>query len=460
MKNLAFLYSGKADGLLSLQHDCNAIQEILERHNAWEVKANRPLGSEKKLREDFENHKEIENLFIFYTGHAIGDGVVKNKLKLKLLDDDYDIQIFLDSILEVFPILPIRTVIVLDACYSGKFIYNAEKFDDSIEIVTSSLPHLKSSSNNPNSNLSLFTHYFCEAIEQLSLENKEVNFKNIIQYVNDNNEQKCIYSPPVYIENSEMILTKDRSLYLLLEELKAKFDSYPNMKDKVLEYVDARDTNFKEFIEAKSFSKLYSWLLKNKECLYCLFKEFKIDGSQFLESYTNDCERRKKKASQSQMITDVILTIKPSIGKKLDECRIEGWFKYNSNQYVPIALENKVMNFTNVKTEIESYMQIFPQELALQLDGQNYDRLKLNLILHESLFEIDFQNLKIKLNGQSEKYLIEEFYILTQFEYRYSNFSQEISQITRWKINSEKYEKNQETKIENLIYPLSKDKPS
>jgi hypothetical protein len=469
LKNLAFLYSGKPDGLLSLQHDCNAIQEILERHNEWEVKANKPLESEKRLRIDLKQYedKEIENLFIFYTGHAIGDGVVKEKLKLLLLDDDYDIQIFLDSILETFTILPLRTVIVLDACYSGKFIYNVERFDNSIEIITSSLPHEKSSSVNIKSNLSLFTHYFCEAIEHLLLVEKDVNFKNIHDYINEITQQTCVYLPPIYSNNTEMVLTKDRTLYSLLEELKFQFDSSKNLKEKILEYVNAHDIGFQEFIEAESFSKLYSWLLKNKECLTCLLKDFDIDSHNILNGYENDCASRKKKALQSQLITNLIFKIKPHISNKLDKCRVEGWIKYNSGHYVTIKIEEKIIDFSTKG----DYKELFPALLSNQLHGKNYDGdIKLNLILHQSLFSIDFHSLKIQLFEKKESF-VEVFSITTQLESRYSNFDKAIPQISRWITNSLKYERNQKNKLimydndkeiqdEMLIYPLFKEKSS
>ena len=459
MKNLAFLYSGKPDGLISLQEDCNAIHELLERYNEWEVVANRPLESEVKLREDFENYKyeEIENLFIFYTGHAVPDGVNRETLKISLLKDAFDAQIILNSILESFNVLPKRTVIVFDACYSGKFIYNAKKFDDSIEILSSSMPHLTSSSQNINSKLSLFTHYFCEAIEQLSLEDKSVNFKNIHDYINDKNEQKSIYMPPVYRENTEMILTQDRSLYLLLEEFKSKFNSFKEMKDSVLEYVNACDLSFNTFIKAKTFSQIFSWLLKNKECLVCLFKEFNIEGGKFLEPFSkdNDCEARKKKASNSQLITDIILKIRPDTGKSLKECKVVGWFKYNTNHYLPMKIEDEIMDFSKKG----NFSEKLPKELAKQLNGKNSSHLGLNLILHESLFHIKFQDLEIELDGDIGSF-IENFKITTQFEFRDSNYDKGIPKISEWKTNSEKYENNQESKVKPLIYSLTKDKPS
>lgn len=456
MKNLAFLYSGIPNGLVSLQEDCNAIHELLVRHNEWEVAVNRPLESAKKLEEDFGRYKDesIENLFIFYTGHAVSDGVNSETLKVLLADDEYDAQIIINAILKSFYPLPTRTVIIFDACYSGKFIYDAKKFDDSIEIMSSSSVINTSSSKNSSSNLSLFTHYFSEAIEQLSLENKDVSFENIRDYINANTEQKCLYD---YARNSKMILTKDRSLYKLLEEFKSKFTSFTLMKDKVLEYVNAWDSNFKAFIETKNFTELFSWLLKNKACLLCLFKEFNIEGGRYLEVYAkeNDCEERKKKASKSQMITEVILKIRPSVNKTLNACEVVGWFKYNSNHYVPMKIENSIMDFSKKG----NFSQKLPEALAKQLNGKNYGDLGLNLILHESLFQIDFQSLEIELEDDIGS-LMENFNITTQFEFRHSNYDKDKPPINRWKKNSQKYENNQMSKIEALIYPLSKDKPS
>jgi len=454
LKNLAFLYSGKPDKLVSLDADCNAISELLERHNEWDVVVNKPLKSEKNLREDFEQYKdeEIENLFIYYTGHAVSDGITAETLKVLLIDDEYDAQIFLNS-LNVFTSLATRTVLVLDACYSSKFINNAKKNNRSIEIICSSLEYEKSSSRNDKSNLSYFTHNFCEAIEQLSLKAEDVNLKNIAQYINDKGGKLCQYNPPNIVDNTEMILTKDRSLYKLLEEFKSKFTSFKEMKDKVLEYVNAWDSTFKAFIETKTFFELFSWLLKNKGCLVCLFAEFNMNGGKYLEAYVkeSDCEARKKKASNSQMITEVILKIRPFVNKSLTECKVIGWFKYNSNHYVPMKIENSIMDFS----KNGNFKEKLPEELAKQLNGKNYSNLGLNLILHESLFQVDFQSLEIELEGELSPFM-ENFNITTQFEFRHSNYDKPISKISRWKSNSEKYENSQMSKIEKLIYPLYK----
>lgn len=460
MKNLAFLYRGKPDELTSLESDCNAIKELLDSSPEWKVVKNKELKSESKLKEDLLSfcNEDIGNLFLYYTGHAVRNGQRNQTLKLLLFDDEYDAKIFIDSIFESFNRLPKRIVIILDACYSGKFINYADRLDNRVELICSSLEHLTSSSRNKASGLSFFTHHFCEAVQKLSLDNDEVNFRNIATHINSKNEQQCIYSPPNIVQNSEIVLTRDRTLYEDLVKLSGKFESFQEMKKGLLEYVPTDHLSFQELIEANTYQKLYFWLVKNKECLYCLFKIYKIEIKGFLETCNNDCSKRKKEALKTKLIKTIVLKIVPSGGtKSLDNCQVEGWLLNNIGQYSSKLIDT-TMNFVS-KKDAKKKQQLYyeselPKEVVKILQDKNYALLELNLILDESLFEIDFTSLILEIDDDDPSF-IEYFKINFQFAFRYHNVDKSISKITTWKLNSDKYIKHQEEKLAPLIYPLS-----
>lgn len=461
MKNIAFLYSGKPYELESLEEDCNAVAEVLTRYKEWEVLANRPLESEKKLRKDFKHHEreKVENLFIFYTGHAKAyseDGKTKNKLKLCLINDDYDVQIILNSILDTFIRLPKRTVIVLDACYSGTFIYDATRFSNTIEIISSSLPRLKSSSISP-SKLSLFTHYFCESVTQLSIKNEDVNFQNICKYINDNNEQKCSYLPPIFTTNRAMIVTKNRMLYKLISKIKIHYQNkmadeerqiatfrydilryYPRVKEKI----------YNTIRESTTMDELFMALLKDEKggYLYCILKFLKIE-----DDYLINFKGAKKCNEITSKIESIIVVVEGSTN--------------NSNRYtadIYCGLDNdKVEHYEYIEECVwnELYQIEIKRVLEEILALNCIAKMELQMVLPIKLMSSEFKNEKVHVGTVEGIPLDEawgrEFNIITKFHSRLKGYVSESDKyFEAWEVNLKRYLNALEDTIGSKSYPL------
>lgn len=187
MKNIAFIYSGDDTGLNSLEHNRNGVAEKLEDFGDWEIAVNKKLDSELTFIEDIEGYQndEIDNFLIYYTGHGEMDNHLE-KFQLKISDKQgIPLEILYSKILQCFlkdaNELPLNLAIVIDACHSGKAIYDTKQFSNS-EILPSSRGH--SFENNSPSKMSLFSHYFCDAIESLQITEETINLIHIATHIN------------------------------------------------------------------------------------------------------------------------------------------------------------------------------------------------------------------------------------------------------------------------------------
>lgn len=198
MKKVALIYSGDNTGLNSLEHNRNGVAQKLKDFGCWDTSVNKKLDSELTFIEDLEKYQddEIDSLLIYYTGHGeITEPFETFQLKISdkqgiTLDTLYSkvYQCFSKGSNE----LPLKLAIVLDACYSGDTVYKAEQFGTS-EIVASSLAGQQSfeigfpkdkNGQEVKSTMSLFSHYFCEAIEILQSELEAINLLHIRNYIN------------------------------------------------------------------------------------------------------------------------------------------------------------------------------------------------------------------------------------------------------------------------------------
>ncbi|CAA6818596.1 MAG: Unknown protein [uncultured Sulfurovum sp.] len=198
MKRVAFIYSGDDTGLNSLEHNRNGVAQKLKDFGGWETTINKKLDSELTFIEDLEKYQDddIDSLLIYYTGHGeIAEPFETFQLKISdkqgiTLDTLYS------KVYQCFSngssALPLKLAIVLDACYSGDTVYKAEQFGTS-EIVASSLASQQSfelgfpkdkNAQEVKSKMSLFSHYFCEAIETLQTELELINLLHIRNYIN------------------------------------------------------------------------------------------------------------------------------------------------------------------------------------------------------------------------------------------------------------------------------------
>ena len=187
LKNIAFIYSGDDIGLNSLEHNRNGVASKLEDFGNWKIAVKKKLDSELTFIEDIEKYQnnKIDNLLIYYTGHGEIDKHLE-KFQVKISDKQgILLEVLYSKILQCFMKdnneLPLKLAIVIDACHSGKAIYDTKQFSNS-EILPSSRG--LSFENNSPSKMSIFSHYFCDAIESLQSIEETINLIHIATHIN------------------------------------------------------------------------------------------------------------------------------------------------------------------------------------------------------------------------------------------------------------------------------------
>lgn len=191
MKKVALIYSGYDKDLNSLEYNREGVAQKLEDFGDWEIKINKPLENEEQFTKDIDGYKdtEIDDLLIYYTGHGrLFNGAFQLQMSEKVgitLDTLYG---HIKNNFENHALLPKRIAIVIDACYSGEAVTKTTMQFGTSEILASSLEGMRSFETGfpkgVTSDMSLFSHYFCDAIEKLQSELEEINLKNIQTHIN------------------------------------------------------------------------------------------------------------------------------------------------------------------------------------------------------------------------------------------------------------------------------------
>ena len=171
---VAFVCSGKSGNLKYLKNNRTLVENTLRSLN-WEV-VSTPLSDISDLNKQLNEYTKntIDEFIFFFTGH----GDVSNQqqiLKLQLDNSKVGINEILDSISEY--INPKKQAMIFDACYSATL--KGLNLNKNIEFLFSSQAKEQSYESDDLKH-SIFTYYFCEAVENTQ---SNLALNHIEQYI-------------------------------------------------------------------------------------------------------------------------------------------------------------------------------------------------------------------------------------------------------------------------------------
>lgn len=226
MKNIAFIYSGDETGLQPLKDSRNAIASVISSQKKWEKPINKQLLSLDKLEEDLKifEDESIQDFIFYFIGHGTYSGKEQTFYLQLTNEKKRHVQDIFNTIFDTLNILPLRISFVFDACFSGKIVFQTDKWNKGIEILTSSLGNEQSSSISPDQKRTLFTYHFCEAIKK----HGKMNLSEISEHINDNvSIQESLYDSTIGRDGKMIIanygdikteqLPEDKELFLTIE---------------------------------------------------------------------------------------------------------------------------------------------------------------------------------------------------------------------------------------------------
>jgi len=219
-KKLAFVCTGIDDGLNYLSQNAFKVEKTLEAYD-WEVRWIR-LSSLNHLIATLEEYKHdsIEEFMFYYSGHGMIPQRRIDEFELKL---DHRDNVAVDKILdEIFQVInPKKRALILDACYSGRINGNT-KLGKNINVLTSSSKD-EQSYEEENLQNSIFTYYFCEALEKLN-QNK-ITLENISQYIDSKSKRQH----PLYIAiGHDPIIIADKTHQNTLDAIDTQLQPHLN----------------------------------------------------------------------------------------------------------------------------------------------------------------------------------------------------------------------------------------
>jgi len=461
---LAFICRGKSDSgngqpLQYLENSCNTVEEILTQHD-WQCE-----NIELKKLDDYANilqnntdKEEISELIFYFIGH----GDFSPLLDFHILLEDETTEPYIEHIINKTKKscnnrLPSKMAIVIDSCYSGKIIDSkviTKKLHKHIEILTSSSDDEKSyESSSLEEGRTVFSHYFCEAIENDNLKLSDIKeyiySKTESIIINEGTNDENIVSQRPYCtpaqEKDKIILGNNKEINEVRDILK---ESYPTLKDfraKVVQYYGQRIPKYQQILDSNNYSEIINIILKNNEkCLFCILKELNIETSLLDEEKFSDINCMELKIDEdSRIIKKIVLRISLIKGDK-SECLVECWL-INDND---ISVKSDRWDIDFSKNNVDK----LSEEISKILENRKVDLpIDMDLILADELFSIDFRALKVSLNeANPESYL---FRITTRLLSRDEKaFNKNL--IISWDSKSIEYSRKSIERIEDNIYPI------
>lgn len=321
MKNIAFVYSGDKDGLSSLEPDRNEVERVLSTYGEWDKIINEELENINQFETTLKNYenKEIENLFFYFTGHGVRDGISTKDLYLDVSDENS--RNMNEFILSIFNTnIPKRIAIVLDTCYSGTYVYNSKIISGSFEILTSSSQYGKSSAKS-SSDLSLFTRCFCKSIEKLHKTSTPITLQAIHEDIKEElKPQKSLPSSPILL-NGNMTIVKNsptddkESLKSIQKNLKIVVPKISTLR----KYANNLLSNYlnRADLSVMEYNEIVEHLYDLRKPLLCLLynlnsdvlqNDFKILKNEFIEYGIDGCCSLEKMQHEE---LNLLITLEP-----------------------------------------------------------------------------------------------------------------------------------------------------
>lgn len=289
MKNIAFVYSGDENILESLKHDRDEVERVLKAYGNWDKIINEELKTLADFQTSLNNFKDdkIENLFFYFSGHGHRVGLDEKELFLEVVDEaPRNMDEFTQCIFDAFSTPLLRLVVVLDTCYSGTYIDNNKIVCDSFEILTSS-DNSKKSSANSISNMSRFTHYFCESLKKLHQQSKSITLQRIHEDLKEPLKPQTSNIGSPILNNGNMVIIKnttDNEKLKLKNELKIYFTEN-NIPYSTLEHYARRILGFASIRISSEFDILVDELFTHHTKVLILIL-YHLDDSK-LNYYLN-----------------------------------------------------------------------------------------------------------------------------------------------------------------------------
>lgn len=190
---------------------------------------------EKLIKTIAQTLKEGDILVIYFSGHALNKG---DRINLVFSNADNKGEGLISSgrLNECLKNLPIKTLLILDCCYSGaglRIADNTNIFDKSkISVIASNESYERATFNQSGSD---FTNSFKKALKSLYEKNQAISLHNIVMKIRDN-DKKCFVN---YLEGEPDLILKEKVDY---------FNEYVDFAKKFLKKINEEDKIIKEML--------------------------------------------------------------------------------------------------------------------------------------------------------------------------------------------------------------------
>jgi len=462
---IAFIFHGEpkahstATPLEYLGNDIEKMKKILKP--SWIIKKEgfleRSFFSEESLSTYRAN--ELDVLF-YFTGHGIDqEDDILDEYTLKLSDNEMqnittkELVAFLSEKLQ-----PKTLTIILDTCYSGQATIETNQ-NNNIQILTSS-NYLQESYESWGFEGGIFTHFFCKSIENACGEDEtgKITLDEIANYIREPIRKlgQDIVEKAINLgELSPLAIAYNKEVWEIKALLNSNYLTLEALKKSIFNYYSSRESNFNNFRKADSVEEIFSILLKEKQCLYCILKKLGKESDFLNEVEDTSCAELEEKSINYRKVSKLIVMVK-SEKSDFKKSLIVGYVGYDNGSY--LGLDDK----PNVNLESEEQCMV---EMSLYIAYELRDKklartVDLELVLPTELIGYNYQKMMIPLRESNPTSINHKFNILKRLSYRIENHHliDLYDDILLWEENSKIYEDKKGEPLNDLLVNSLEDK--